>query len=135
MPAVGATEGARLPVQVEEPETFDMPRDRLGLPLLPAARLGCRLVWPGDVLKLTGFSSISLVGVGSGIERRKYFSEVMGASGSGGNSSVGIKSDVPGSNSLASGLNEKCLGDVAGDRLTWCGSPDGGIRVVEDLAW
>jgi hypothetical protein len=67
------------------------------------------------------------------MDRRRYFSDAMGASGSGGNSSVSTKSDVPGSNSLASGLNEKCLGEVAGDRLMCCGSLDGGIKVVEDL--
>jgi hypothetical protein len=130
---VGAAEGTRWLAQIEDPDTFDVPRERLGRLLPTVTRWGCKLVWTGDVPKLARISSISLEGVG--IERCKYFSDAIVVSDKGGNSSVGMKLAVPGSNSLASGLNEKCLGDVAGDRFT-CdrSSANGGIKVVEDLA-
>ena len=69
---VAASVGRERPSRQDEPETFEVPRERLGLPALLGG--GCSLDWLGDVPRPARLSSSSLVGVGTGIESRRYCS-------------------------------------------------------------
>jgi hypothetical protein len=83
------------PSRHEEPaETLDVPRDKLGLLALLGG--GCSLLWPGGVPRPATLSSSSFVGVGTGIERRRYCSAGMNASGFGKKSSGRPLANVPG---------------------------------------
>jgi hypothetical protein len=123
-------EGERLAPQ-EEPDTFDVPLERLGLPWRLAC--GCRLVCAGEAPRPPKLSSSSLLGVGVGMESCRNCSEEMKASGGSAISAIGAKAAVPGWNSRASGLKEKFLKEATGVRLTWPPLVDGGARAVEAL--
>ena len=82
---VFVVERGRLSRHDEAPETFDVPRDKLGLLALLAG--GCNLFWPGDVPSPARLSSSSVVGVRAGMERCRYCSLGRAASGVGADSS------------------------------------------------
>jgi hypothetical protein len=126
---VGIALGVRPAPHDEVPDTLDAPRDRLGL--VDRVWLGCKLFWPGEVPRPTTLSSSSLLGVGTGMERRRYCSVGMRTSGADPKFSVGLKAAVLGWNSCASGLKEKFIGDAMGERLSSADVGDGGTSVLD----